>query len=238
MEALIIAAGQGTRLNRYFSPKPLVPIAGSYLLEHILVTAKQAGLNDFKIVVGYKAEEIIEKIGRGEKYGITVEYIHNHEWKQGNGISVYQAKSYLTGNFILLMGDHMVEHEILTKLIRSGRENPRCLLCVDSEMQSNHIDMKDATKVWVEGHRIKRIGKRLECYNGIDTGCFFFTPDIFSGLEKGMADWKETLTEANQILADQGKLFCVDIGTMFWLDVDSQEDLCEAEKRIQKIKSE
>jgi choline kinase len=237
METLIIAAGEGTRLNHYHSPKPLVSISGSFLLEHILVMAKLAGLNVFKIVVGYKAEQIIAKVGSGEKYGLRVEYIHNHEWRKGNGISVYKAKSYLARNFILLMGDHMFESEILTKLIRSGRENPRCLLCVDSEMQSNHIDMKDATKVWTEDHRIQKIGKSLDRFNGIDTGCFFFTPAIFSALEKVMAVGKETLTEANQILADQGKLFCLDIGTMFWLDVDNHEDLREAEKRAQKINS-
>lgn len=237
MEALIIAAGEGTRLNHCHSPKPLASIAGSFLLEHILVTAKKAGLSTFKIVVGFKAEEIEEKIGTGRKYGIDIDYIPNRQWKRGNGISVLRAKQYVTGNFILLMSDHIIECNILTKLIESGQENPRCILCVDSEMSSNHIDMKDATKVWLDGQRIRKIGKNLDRYNGIDTGCFYFTPDIFSALEKGLAEEKETLTDANQILADQGKLFCLDIGSMFWLDVDRPEDLQEADKRLRELGS-
>jgi len=52
MEAAIIAAGKGSRLSGFFSPKPLAPIFGLRLIERIILAGKHAGIQDFKIVVG------------------------------------------------------------------------------------------------------------------------------------------------------------------------------------------
>ncbi|MCK4733321.1 MAG: NTP transferase domain-containing protein [Methanophagales archaeon] len=51
MKALIIAAGKGSRLNRLTedNPKPLIQLLGLSLIERVLLTAKQAGINEFFI---------------------------------------------------------------------------------------------------------------------------------------------------------------------------------------------
>lgn len=64
MEALIVVAGRENRLNHNFSPKSLIPIFGVSLIERIILRAKSAGITSFKIVVGYKADQIMKKIGR------------------------------------------------------------------------------------------------------------------------------------------------------------------------------
>jgi len=95
MKVLICAAGKGSRLKHKFSPKPLTPIFGLSLLERVILNCKAVGLKDFIIVVGYKAEEIMKKIGNGEKYGVRIQYIFNDEWEKGNGVSVLKAKDYI-----------------------------------------------------------------------------------------------------------------------------------------------
>src|SRR5215207_2439019 len=116
MEAVIIAAGKGSRMSRLCSPKPLTPLLGLRLIERILFVAKLTGIHDFKIVVGYKAAAIKEAIGDGQKYGVRIKYIENPEWEKGNGVSVLKAKNHVNGNFLLLMSDHLFDEKIIVRL--------------------------------------------------------------------------------------------------------------------------
>ena len=60
MKALIIAAGIGSRLSSFTKekPKPLIRLLGLSLIERIILTAKQAGIDEFVISVGYLGEKI------------------------------------------------------------------------------------------------------------------------------------------------------------------------------------
>jgi len=232
MEVLIIAAGEGKRLNHRFSPKPLIPIFGLSLIKRIILRAKSAGFNRFKIVVGYKADQIMKKLGNGDKYGVEVDYIFNPEWKKGNGISVYKAKAYFQERFILLMADHLFNDSILRKLQQIKPEEDGCILCVDRKLNSDYFDIDDVTKVLVENEKVKSINKRLDRFNAIDTGIFLYSPVIFEALEDSISRGEYSLSAANQILSNQGKLKTLDIGDHFWIDVDNTEDLKKAKKML------
>ena len=234
MEALIIAAGRGSRLNNRFSPKPLIPIFGLCLIERIILRAKLAGITKFKIVVGYKGDRIVEKIGTGDRYGVHVNYIFNSEWEKGNGVSVYKAKGFLKKNFILLMSDHLFNDSILRDLLQIENERDCCILCVDRRLNGNHFNIDDVTQVWVENKKVKRIGKGLDQFNAIDTGIFLCSPLIFNALEKSISQGKYSLSAANQILSNRGKLKTYDIGDNFWIDVDDRETLQKAKKILLK----
>jgi len=230
MEVLIIAAGRGSRLNHRFYPKPLIPIHGISLLEHVILNCKLAGINRFKIVIGFKADLIMKKIGSGDKYNVHIEYIFNPEWEKGNGVSVYKAKGFLKENFILLMSDHLFDDSILRKLQQIIPEKDCCVLCVDRRLNSDHFDFYDATKVWVENKRVKRIGKNLEHFNAIDTGIFLCSPTIFDALGESISRGEYSLSAGNQVLPNWGKLRIFDIVDHFWIDVDDKETLQRAKE--------
>lgn len=234
MEVLIIAAGRGSRLNHRFSPKPLIPIFGLCLIERIILRAKLSGITGFKIVVGYKAERIIKKIGSGDKYGVHVDYIFNPEWEKGNGVSVYKANGSLNKNFILLMSDHLFDDSILKKIQQIENDRDCCILCVDRRLNGDHFNIDDVTKVWVENKKVKRIGKGLDRFNGIDTGIFLCSPVIFDALEESISQGKYSLSDGNQILSNRGKLKMFDIGDNFWIDVDDKKALQMAKKILLK----
>lgn len=234
MEALIIAAGEGTRLNTYFSPKPLIPIFGLSMIEHVILRAKLAGIKRFKIVVGYKAKRIMRKIGGGDKYGVHIDYIYNPEWEKGNGISVHKAKDCFNEKFILLMSDHLFDEAILRKLQQVPSEKDCCVLCVDKKINGDHLNVKDATKVWVEEKRIKKIGKELDHFNAVDTGIFLCSPVIFDALEKSISQGEYSLSAGNQVLSTRGKLKALDTSDLFWIDVDDKETLQKAKKMLIK----
>ncbi len=229
MEAVIIAAGQGSRLREVYSPKPLTPIFGLKLLERIILTGKNAGIRHFKIVVGYQAEKIISAIGDGTKYDVRIEYIHNPRWELGNGVSVLQAEGHVKDRFLLLMSDHIFDETMLKRLIRHGVEDDHCILCVDRNLKADYFALDDVTRVFTHGETISNIGKSLTQYNAIDTGVFLCRPVIFQALRKSTARGEYSLAAGNRILASEGKLHALDVTGHFWVDVDNREALQKAQ---------
>ena len=66
MEALIIAAGQGSRLRKRFSPKPLLKIFGLRFLEIVILSVKYSGIYYFKILQCYKAASMKKELAMGK----------------------------------------------------------------------------------------------------------------------------------------------------------------------------
>ncbi len=229
VEALIIAAGEGRRMKGSGFPKPLVPIRGKPLLELVLGGAREAGIVNFTIVVGFEADRIVQEVGSGKKLGVRIKYVHNPRWRLGNGRSVAAARNHLRGRFLLLMGDHLFDPETLARLTSLEIRTGDSALCVDRKLGGTHYDPADATKVWVEDGLVKRIGKALSPFNALDTGLFSYSPRIFEALEESITRGADSLTAANRILAGASLLRAHDIEDRLWIDVDDPEMLRRAE---------
>lgn len=233
MKALIIAAGRGNRLSCLSKdkPKPLIQLLGLSLIERSILTVKQAGINQFIIIVGYLGDQIKAKLGDGSRYGVEITYIENKEWQRGNGISVLNAKKSLKEKFILMMADHIFETKILDELKETKFGDDECVLVVD-KAPKEHVDLEDATKVKVENDKIINIGKGLKEYNAIDCGIFLCSPSIFDVLDESIRGGDETLSGGLRVLAKNGELRAFDIKDGFWADIDTEDDYRNAEKRL------
>ena len=76
MKAVILAAGKGTRMGGLTSelPKPMLRVQGKPILELILQGLMEAGVRDFFIVTGFRAEVIEGHFGDGKKWGARIHY--------------------------------------------------------------------------------------------------------------------------------------------------------------------
>ncbi len=230
-KALIIAAGNGSRLKREESdevPKPLRRVAGLSLLERIILSSKKAGISEFVIVVGYQKEKIIKSLQR-QDLGVKITFVENPEWQKSNGISVLCAKDYLKEDFVLLMSDHIFDPVTLENFKQVSLGKNRALLAVDYKI-SQVFDLDDATKVWVDHEQISRIGKTISSYNAIDTGMFLLSPDVFDVLEEAKKDGNCSLSDGIQLLSGRGQMGTFDIGNGYWHDVDTPEMMKNAER--------
>jgi dTDP-glucose pyrophosphorylase len=74
---VIMAGGQGSRLRPHTEncPKPLLPVAGKPMLEHIIERAKAEGFRHFVLAVYYLGHMIEEYFGTGSRWGIDIEYL-------------------------------------------------------------------------------------------------------------------------------------------------------------------
>ena len=107
-KAIIIAAGQGTRLRPVTDeiPKPLVPVNGVRLIDTTIRALRENGIKDIYIVVGYKKEQFYDVYGAEP----DIHMIENPRYAEGNNIlSAYYAREFLPDSFVI-EGDIIVQN--------------------------------------------------------------------------------------------------------------------------------
>ena len=118
MNALIVAAGQGTRLRDKGPSKPLIPILGTPLIERVITSARRAGIETFTVVSGYRGETLRAALDEfSARDGVEIRHVINDDWERPNGISVYKAKALFDAPFLLTMCDHLVDPSIICDLL-------------------------------------------------------------------------------------------------------------------------
>jgi len=243
MKALILAAGDGGRLSNLTKnkPKPLIKLLGLSLIERVILTAKQADIKEFVILVGYLGDKIKANLGDGEKLRVKITYIKNKEWQGENGVSVLKAKELLNERFILLMSDHIFDDRILKELVGYDLRSS-VVLAID-----RREPLPGDTKVLEKEGRIIDIGKNIEESNCIDTGIFLYSPKIFSHIKEAVKEGKTELADGIAKAAKNKDAEIFDITQInsyipnmrkeikpFWLDIDTKDDLIEAKKILIK----
>ena len=229
-ECLILAAGKGSRIASVSggAPKPLVPLRGIPLLEHVVTSCREAGITRFVIVVGYRADLIRRWFAERSFEGISVTLIENPDYHKANGVSALAAKGELHNPFLLLMSDHIFEPRTAKALALQPLADDEVILAVDRSV-NGVFDLDDATKVKCEADHIVAIGKDLAHYDALDTGMFLCSAALFDRLESAKRDGNCSLSDGMRQLAREQKLRAFDIGDAHWQDVDSPEALAYAE---------
>lgn len=233
MKALILAAGNGTRMQPVTrgQHKSLMPLLGLRIIERVILGAKEAGINEFVIVTGYKGNDLRKFLGSGEKFNVSVSYVHNNNWGKTNGISALLAKEHFNENFALLMSDHVFDPKTLLRIKRLRLSKNECVLATDKNLD-RVLDVSDTTKVLVKGNKIIDLNKNLNNYNAYDTGMFICSPHIFEVLKKTTSLRKNSLSDGMRVIAKEGNLRSLDNKGKFWADCDTWEDIKFARKKF------
>jgi choline kinase len=114
-------------------------------------------------------------------------------------------------------------------LLAAPRAPGETLLCVDRRPVSVAV-AQEATRVRIDGGRITAIGKDVDPYDALDTGLFVCDPSVFAALDAACLDGDTTLSAGIRRLTADGRVRGVDIGDARWCDVDTVEDVEEAEQ--------
>lgn len=112
MKAVILAAGQGTRLKRYTEnlPKGMLSFLGKTLIERQVELYRACGINDIIIVCGYAKDKISYK---------GVKYYTNEEYKDTNMVvSLLAAKEEFDDDIIISYSDILFQKSMLEEMMR------------------------------------------------------------------------------------------------------------------------
>lgn len=223
VDALIIAAGYGSRLAELSPSKPLTPVAGMPLIEIGVRQAMMAGVTRVVVVTGHQADLVETFLADlSLRAGIEIVPVRLKDWSTPNGHSVMAGATRCDGDYLLLMADHVFEADILSRLMDEGSTQRGVTLAIDRRLDNPLVDPEDAT--WVrtgEQGRILAIGKTISPYDAVDCGAFLATPELALAIRDAIAEGKPgSLSDGMQRLADRGRAFTMDIDDAWWIDVD------------------
>ena len=111
MQAVILAAGKGTRMGALTDkvPKPMLQVAGKTLLEHKFDALPEA-VSEIIIVVGYLGDVIRARFGDSYK-GKTLRYVEQENPVAGTMDALLKAQPFLSGKFLVMNGDNIYTRE-------------------------------------------------------------------------------------------------------------------------------
>lgn len=223
--AVVLAAGEGTRLRAAAPSKPLCPVAGLPLIDHALSGLAAAGMTRAVVVLGHLGEEVARHLA-SRTQPLQVDFAWSDPCLP-NGVSVLRAAPWLkTENALLAMCDHLVDPAIYTRVATRGA-GQGLTLGIDRRLGHGWVDPSDVTRVATRGDQILAIGKGLQHHDAYDTGVFVISPKLTSVLETLDSP---SLTEGVRILADRGEAGAVDVSGLDWIDVDDVRALRLADR--------
>ena len=237
MKAVILAAGQGTRIRSVHGdhPKCLIQVGDSTILDHQLEALSMAGVNEVAIVVGYEKDQIIRHVRA--RYGGDcpgVHFIENPAFAITNNIySLWLARDWLRGDgFVCLNADVIFDPEVLDSALR----NPAPIsMIVDREWRD------ETMKVVISDDHVIRMSKKIsrEHFSGTYIGVTIFQEAVVDRFLGKMKDCisagrvNEFFNVAVQELADEGVRIGYTItGGLPWAEIDDPLDLTFARHNV------
>jgi 1L-myo-inositol 1-phosphate cytidylyltransferase len=222
--AIVLAAGEGSRLRGAAPLKPLCEVASEPLVKHCLTGLALAGVQRAIVVLGYGADVIREYLTAVE-WPLLVESVITPDYRLPNGTSVLAAERAVAGKpALLVMCDHLVEPGLYARVKEAGA-GEGLALGVDRRVDQEDIDMDDVTRVRTNWPDIVAIGKGLADYDCFDTGVFAISSPFFAALHTQQSP---SVSNGVQLLANQGLARAVDCGDLVWIDVDEPSSLARA----------
>ncbi len=188
MKAVILAAGEGTRLRPFTAtePKVMIPVANKPILEYVVEALVENGINEIVMVVGYRRHRIMSYFGDGAEFGADIEYVKQRKQPPSGGTAhaLYQAKNKIDEEFLVLPGDNVISKETVHDLLENMNEHSLLITKSDTPSKYGVVTLKDG------GKQIEYLIEKPEKSPShlISTGIYSFSPEIFDKIEEVMQE--------------------------------------------------
>ncbi len=232
--AVLLAAGKGTRMRELTAelPKPMIPVRGKPVLQHIVDGLGAAGIQRFLIVIGYRGDVVQEHFRDGARNGLRIDYA-TQITQDGTGRVVDLARDFAgSAPFVLSYGDILVDPANYVTLAQLDDATEAILTIKKNEdvSKGGAVFVNDAFELTDLREKPNPGEPSSPWYNA---GLYVFRPSIFeftARLEKSPRGEYE-LTDAIRELAHSGKKVKALELTGDWADVRDPEVLAELNKR-------
>ena len=212
-QAMILSAGKGTRLRplTMTTPKPLVEVGGQPLIVWHIKALKQAGITDITINVSWLADKLLNAIGDGSQYGVTIHWSIEPEepLETAGGIKMALATGKLKDQpFILVNGDVWTPFDFAQLSHLKLNNSQAYLLLTD---QATHNPTGDFA---LENGMVKADGTPKYTFAGISV----MSPRLLDAVKAGetapLAPLLKQAMQAGLVMGDLLSEAWVDVGTL------------------------
>jgi mannose-1-phosphate guanylyltransferase / phosphomannomutase len=188
MKAVIMAGGEGTRLRPQTSnlPKPMLPLVGRPMMEHIISLLRRHGITDIVVTVAFLPNAIRSYFGNGSELGVRMVYA-TEETPLGTAGSVRNAREELTERFLVISGDVLTDIN-LTSLIEFHEKNSAlatlALCAVENPLEFGIVITREDGSI---ERFLEKPGWGQVFSDTINTGIYVLEPEIFDVIPEGRA---------------------------------------------------
>jgi len=232
-KAVLLAAGRGIRMRELTVelPKPMIEVRGKPVLQHIVEGLRDAGISEFFIIVGYRADAVQNFFGDGSRYKIAIQYA-TQVVQDGTGRVVDIARNFAENSaFILSYGDILVDPRNYKSIVDLPDDIEAIVTVTRGE------DVSKGGAVFLND-QMELIDIREKSPPGEPTspwynaGIYTFRPSIFefTAKLKPSPRGEYELTDAIRELAQSGKKVRALELTGEWADVRDPEILAQLNK--------
>ena len=238
MKAIILSAGQGSRLGHLTAdrPKCLIEFSGRTLLDRQLDSLEVNGVGEAVIVTGFRDDLVQEALAR-RSFGPVVTTIYNPFYKVADNLgSLFMARNELLGECLVWNGDTLVSDRLMSRVVANNQPG----ICVTIDRKDSYDS--DDMKVVEEEGRLKSIGKRLgERVNAESIGLLAFrsggAEQFRKAIERDIRAPEGTtiwyLRVIHHLAAEQD-VWTYDIHGEEWGEVDFPPDVTRAEELVRR----
>ncbi len=226
--ALILAAGEGTRMMPLTAtkPKPLLPVAGRPMIEWTIDALKKAGINDIYVLVGSNEEKMRSAL-KGVKF-------LKQEKREGTASAVGCAEGHIKEPFICMNGDLVIEESLFSDVVKFYEKSYSNVMTVTQSSEPKHFGVVELGKDGKVLSITEKPDKPKSNY--INAGVYVFEPTIFEHIKKTKKSQRGEY-EITDTLREAGCSGFVYGG--FWLDVGKPWDMLDAnEFYLKKMKKQ
>ncbi|EIT69410.1 MULTISPECIES: NTP transferase domain-containing protein [Hydrocarboniphaga] len=235
MKALILSAGQGSRLLplTVSRPKCLIELSGLSLLEWQLQALAAAGVTEVVVVTGFSMDQVEAEVAKRAPAGLRVRTLYNPFYKLADNLATcWLVRAEMQGPCLILNGDTLIEPEIARRLLAAP--DAPITVTIDRKPSYDSDDMK----VHTEGSQLQAIGKTLtaDVTNGESIGFLRFSAEGAARfvaeiervmrLPEGVKLWY--LSAINGLTQSGCEVRVVSIEGLEWGEVDFHPDVDRA----------
>jgi len=230
MDAVILAAGRGTRMGDLETPKCLIDLGGTKIIDYQINCFKEMGVENIFVVAGHNSEMISNHLDN------KVTLIENPDYATTNNLySLWVAKKILKNDFICIYSDLFFHKQILQNCINN--EDEVCLV-----IEKNIRD--ETMRVKIKGNYIIEVNKviPISSASGNFIGLAKFKKEsidlLFSEISKltSQHNLNAYYTSAIESMIKKGKkIGFVETNNLPWMDIDEKHEIQKAKQIYQKI---
>ena len=222
----LMAGGFGTRLRPLTNncPKPMLKVGDKPILEQILLGFVNAGFHHFYISTHYMPEVIRDHFGSGEKWGVSIEYIHEEEPLGTGGALGLLPHDDINLPLFVMNGDLLTSLNIRSFIEFHESHGSLATMCV--RKYEHQVPYGVITS---EGTQIKSMIEKPVHKFFVNAGIYLLNPELVKSVGRGVRVDMPTLLE-QQI--EEGRPVNMFPVHEYWLDIGQMGDFQRAQDEV------
>jgi N-acetyl-alpha-D-muramate 1-phosphate uridylyltransferase len=228
----ILAGGLATRMKPYTEqiPKSLIDVHGKPFAARQLECLAERGIRSVVLCVGHLGGMIMEAIGDGKRFGLSVQYSDEGGTLLGTGGALRKALPLLGPDFLVLYGDSLLECDYEAaerRFLASGKKGLMTVYRNDGRYDASNVLFADGTI------RMYDKVRRVPDMSHIDYGLGAFTESAFEGVVPGV---RVDLAVIYQNLLAEGQLAGLEVFERFY-EIGSPAGLADTRRYFEQKES-